>query len=747
MLGAFFSRLGSLLGISVSFAVFPALGLLGGSVSIWNWGAGLVAAGLGVLAILLGSSSRVSWGCDRHFVGIVLVLGALGLRAGLSPNLPSAANDLVLVVFALAGYLIGRIQDSAQSRALLLGLCALAVGQLVVQLLQMDRPAFSPIYPARSGAFPSGFFSHYNHAANFGLGATGLFFSSLLRSRGVFRFIAASGFTASLLMVLLSLSRGGNLCLAWAVLVGLVLTTARLRSKGVGSLLLWTGLLAGGGLVGPVGKVAVERVAALRTNKVSEGGFADGGRLSFYDAAWKLFLEKPILGGGAGNFGREVYRVLPSDYPLAAEPEMAHNEILQLLGDYGAPCAIALTFLLVVPLLRHWLRYALGKGGGGGVWESLGLLGMLAQSNFDFVFHVAPCVFLASLVLGRISRARWHKGSDSERHLNHGIYRSRAEEYYRAGLAASAAVGDPDHFLQAARSYACAYLAGRERAELRLIVLLLSSREEVWLRRANDLAIRKKMRDGKGLEEVMWKIVEECERGRVGRRVQLERKLALDRGSGPVPLIVRFRNLAVAAMALSMLAGGAKLTGLSQALWRPLYQPEGMSSAQRFDALMTIHEKAPFLGIERRALAAFVERLYDLQSLEAREFWASSAYGRILAASVGIEHDPVVALQVATVAGWAGDEWQATALYDRAILLQSVHERIFMARFFKAEYLQDLMLSSEAEGRMGLSREYAARAIDEFRRSLELAPYGGVHHQRRNELLESCSQAVARAAP
>lgn len=741
------TKLGSRLGLIACFAVVPALGLLGGSVSMWNWGPGLLVAGLAVLAILFGSSARVSWGGDWHFFGIIGVLGLLGLRAAFSPILPSAAHDLVLVVFALSGYLIGRAQDSAQSRALLLGLWAFVIGDVAVTLVQMDRPEWNPIYPARSGGFPSGFFSHYNHAANFGLGASGIFLSALLRSRGAFRVVAGSGFAASLLMVLFSLSRGGNLTLACIVLIGLVIAAAKRRRRGGGSLLLWSVLVAGGLLVGPVGKVAVERVAAQRGKVTTEGGFADGGRLSFYNAAWKLFLENPLVGGGAGNFGRDVYQVLPADFHLAAEPEMAHNEILQLLADYGGVLAVPLVILLIWPLVRHWHRYLLGKGGGGGVWESLGLLGMLGQSNFDFVFHVAPCVFLAALILGRISRARWVRANDSEWHEEHGIHRSKAEEYYQAGRSAEAAGGDADSYLQAVRSYACAYLAGRERAELRLIVLLLASQEEIWQRYANDLTLREKMRDGKGMAEVMKRIVEECEKGREWRRARLEKKLAGDQPSRPVALTTIFRNLGVVALALFMMVGGIRLSEMLLALWKPLYERGGMSSAQRFESLMGTHEKAPFLGLERRAVAAFVDRLYELQSLEAREFWASSSYERILAASVGIEHDPVIALHIATVAGWAGDEWRAMALYDRAILLQSVHEQIFMARYFKAEYLQDLMLSSAADGKAESSREYAVRAVEEFKRSLELAPYGGVHHQRRQELLEACNQAVAVAAP
>ena len=85
----------------------------------------------------------------------------------------------------------------------------------------------------------------------------------------------------------------------------------------------------------------------------------------------------------------------------------------------------------------------------------------------------------------------------------------------------------------------------------------------------------------------------------------------------------------------------------------------------------------------------------------------------------------------------------ALALYDKAISLQSVHERIFMARFFKAEYFQDLMLSCAAVGNVERSHEYAQLAAQEYRQSVNQAPYGGIHHQRRQELLAACDRTLS----
>ncbi len=670
----------------------------------------------------------------------------LGWKAALSPIESAGARDLVLITFALAGYLIGRAQDANHSRALLLGLLVVVSGNSTVAIIQCSVPDWNPIYPGRAADFPSGFFSHYNHAANFGLGSAGLFLSAMIRSQRASKALSGFGLVASLLMVLLSLSRGGNLALVCVLVAAVFLFSAKLRRRGSNVWLLWAAVVTAGLLIGPLVMLAVSRVAGLRSNVVQEGGFADGGRLSFYDAAWKLFLQRPLTGGGAGSFGSDVYQVLPSDFKLAAEPEMVHNEILQLLVDYGAPCAIVLIFLIFVPIVRQCTRYQLGRSSGGGVWESIGLAGMLIQSNFDFVFHVAPCTFLLALILGRISRPRRLRAAGDEWELVHGISRLRAEEYYQEARAAEARAEGRDAFIAAVKGYASAFLAGRKRSEFRLIVLLLSSQDEIWHRHANELVLREKMSDRKGMAEVMRRIVEDClERGAVRWEPEKSREWP---GSPNRPGWGRaLRRLGVAIIAIALMAAGARLTEFSVALWNPIYHPEGMSPARRFEALVLVQEKAPFLGIERKVLAAFIERLYAFSSLEAREFWATSSYKRLLSTSAAADHDPVVALQLATVAGWACEQKEALFLYDQAIYRQSVHERIFMAHFFKGEYFQDLMVSSAAEEDMERSRSYAMLATHEFQRSLELAPFGGVHHQRRQELLLSCEEVLAVGSP
>jgi O-antigen ligase len=736
-----------LFGFPVWFLLFPVLAVLGGSVQLWNWGPGLLIAGLSLLALLASSSSRGPWGgpwFTAAFVGVLLLLGA---RAALTPAQASGAHDGALLLLALTAYLIGRAGQADSTRAVMLGLAVATLANSAAAIIQLQQPEWSPLYPARAGAFPSGFFAHYNHSANFGLGAAGLFFSSLLRSRGNARVIPGIGLVSSVLTVMLSLSRGGNFSLVCVGVIGLALAAARLKRRGTGIPSLWAVVACGALLIVPLGRFAVEKVAGFRGKATLEAGFADGGRLSFYDAAWKLFLEHPLVGGGAGSFGREVYRVLPADFDLGAEPEMAHNELLQLLGDYGAPVGLALVILLLWPAVKQCYRYLLGRSSGGGVWESLGLAGMLIQSNFDFVFHVAPCAFLAAFILGRISRSRWTLSAASEWDELRGISPQRAEEFYQAAGVAEKAGGSEENFLHAARNYALAFLAGRPRAELRLIVLLLSSREDQWQRHANDLVIREKMRDGKGMAVLMRKIVEDCEKGREGRRALLERLALKQEKRRPRAWGLIFRNLVVGLFALLIVGAGLRLTDIARLLWRPLYEPGVMSEAQRFEVLLAVHEASPYLGLERKVLSLFVDRLYGLSTLEAREYWASSYYRRLLAVAGGAGYDPVVALQVATVAGWAGDEWQATALYDGAIRMQSVHERIFMSHFFKAEYHYDLMLSFDAEGRAERAREYAALAAEGFRRSLQLAPYGGVHQQRRQELAAACDEVRSGRAP
>jgi O-antigen ligase len=72
-------------------------------------------------------------------------------------------------------------------------------------------------------------------------------------------------------------------------------------------------------------------------------------RLSVMRAAWSAFAEHPWLGQGAGNYpwASFVASVGQTDDAPFMVAEHAHNLVIQLLAEFGAPVAVAVILLLV----------------------------------------------------------------------------------------------------------------------------------------------------------------------------------------------------------------------------------------------------------------------------------------------------------------------------------------------------------------------------------------------------------------
>jgi hypothetical protein len=703
---------------------FPAFVVFGGTDSLLNWGPGMLAAGLLVCLLATASSAGRAWGKDLHLVAWLPALAVLAVLAGRSPALAAGAHDLALIAIAAAGYLVGKSASSRHFKALVSGLALATAGNFICALIQRDQPDWNPVYPARPGGFPAGFFAHYNHLASFSLGAAGILFTRLFKDRGLRWLIHALGFVAAIGSIVVSLSRGGNLALACTVAACLMLVLVRSLRQArfpAGKLVVMLSALL---LLGPIAYGVVVKIGSFRGKVDAVQSFDDGGRLEFANAAVKLVAEQPWRGGGPGHFSREVYRVIDSSSVLETEPVMSHNELLQLAVDYGVVAAAVVVILVLAPLLACLLRYASGVRSVKGVWEAAGLGGMLLQANFDFVFHIAPCAFVGAVVLGRIGRKRWHAEPAAGSVGLETVSRKKREVYYQAAREAEASGRGGDDFLLAVRNYCLAHLAGRPRATLRLVVLLTASAEEKWQVHAANLRMRERMNDAGSVDRLVREIAADCAGGRVDRRVLLDRHLeSIARRQAPSGWQV-VRGLTMACLGALLIAGGIRLSGLLREAWKPLYFSERLPAIQQFQGLLRVQEQLPFLGIERKVLAVFLESLYLFDTLEGREAWADVNYRRILAMDYQSERDPGVALQVATVAGWAGDERKAGEMYDRAILVQGRHESVFMAHYHKGGYFHELALSTARPEDAARRDGYARRALGCFLRSRELAPHG-----------------------
>ncbi len=676
-----------LLGVLAFGLLFPALVAFGGSHNLLNWGPGLLLAGLCCL-VLLDKDRRAMRGGDLYSCCFLLFLGFVVMRAAHSPDESAAANNIALVALAATGFLIGYLAGNAKSRALFTGLSLVAIVNLGCTLMQMVTPGWNLIYSHRSGTFPSGLFAHYNYSSAFCLATAGLLFSRGFKESNWLRSLFLTGAVCALAAIPVSLSRGGNLALAFLVATTCALLLARAFSSSKSVLSTWLPVCALPALVLIFGSALVPLIAR---NTGLDGFYADSIRFSFWQAATRIAAEHPWLGGGAGSFAWQAFQVMDG---LSSEPGKTHNEALQVAVDYGYPATLVLATLIAVPVILCFWRFVNKTGAANTPWAAVGLIAMLLQSNFENIFHTAPAAFATALILGQISRELWSAESgDTQKFASSDVNRVPVDR----------------RFLIDVRSHVGDFLANRPDAVSTLIALLSQSTDEQWKRSALRITYWSKVQNDDALRTAVKnldiKASEELTRP-AGNSTDTTRPTATPTRGWRVA-----RTLTLAGCAIPVMIAGAEISRALVQAWVPLYHPERLTAFKRFNELLAIAERYPGLGIDREVLTAGLDALYHYQTQEAREYLANAYRSRILRAAPGWKTHPGAALQLADITGWAGDAEAALNYYNHAIATQGANESLFMARSFKGQYLYELCVSAAAEGKIDQLRFYAQEAV------------------------------------
>jgi tetratricopeptide (TPR) repeat protein len=137
----------------------------------------------------------------------------------------------------------------------------------------------------------------------------------------------------------------------------------------------------------------------------------DGGertRPAMWSGAWRLFLDAPALGTGAGSYNVLFERHRPAGY--RDEPQWAHNDYLNTLSDHGV-AGFALAFILPAWAL---LRARSARGGrsaanaGERAWAA-GLLGFGMTLALDFHLKL-PALAMAAAMAFALWCGRWAVG-------------------------------------------------------------------------------------------------------------------------------------------------------------------------------------------------------------------------------------------------------------------------------------------------------------------------------------------------
>jgi hypothetical protein len=469
--------------------LFPLTCAYGGSTNLINWGPGLAIAALVALTGVWGSGRRSGWGFDHHAAIFLTLLACIALRAVLSPFATRAAADLTLITLAGLGYCIARAGHSRELLILSLGLALASVVNCVCLLVQLENPEWNPVYPGRSAVYPSGLFAHYNYAAAFSMGAAGLLLHQARRAPLLPKVCLILGMSASLLSLVLSYSRSGILTLCFMVVAGfLILLLRAFRERKTE----WIWLLIASGIFifWQVGKLAVSQTSEVRGGvaDVSQA-FNDGGRLMFCNSALRLAGENPLLGNGAGSFGRNVFRILEPATTPALEPGMTHNEFLQLLVDYGGIAAIGLLLAMLLPMIAVALRFVQAPEWEPALWSAIGLGGMVLQSNFDSTFHCAPCALLAGILLGVITRRDWQAVDLRLSDVPASLTRQTSATFVKRAQEALRETPGKANWRAAIMNFSNAYLAGDVNSSYPLLDAIALSPDPEWQEQGLQLAL------------------------------------------------------------------------------------------------------------------------------------------------------------------------------------------------------------------------------------------------------------------
>lgn len=109
------------------------------------------------------------------------------------------------------------------------------------------------------------------------------------------------------------------------------------------------------------------------------------GRTHFWSAAWRIFLDYPILGAGLDAFGVAYTRY--DSWNGVLRVEQAHNDYLQILADAGVAgfaCVAAFIYLLFKKGARAIRGSADSFRRGAATGALAGCFGVLIHSFFDF---------------------------------------------------------------------------------------------------------------------------------------------------------------------------------------------------------------------------------------------------------------------------------------------------------------------------------------------------------------------------
>lgn len=368
-------------------------------------------------------------------VGSALLLGGyVILRALASPNPYFAREDAFLAAAALCVYLLTAIY-LAQARfrtGIAFVLFAIAVAHVVVGGIQFtEGNGFMLFGFSRAAAYASrasGMFTSPNQLAGFceAVGLMALGYTLWGRYRMTGKLIIAYIMLLCLIGLAISGSRGGYISMVVGLCFFALLSVWVVRMYNEARFSI-SFLGAAGGVIALVG-VSVTMInysPTLKERLLQIDQISKDARWYNWLAAVDQFKLEPVFGTGAGThlaFARMFRRA-----PIQTDPQQAHSDYLEFIGEYGAVGGVlAAAFLLIHlgqgfrnirEITERRLMNTYGPPRTNSMALMLGAMGaiaaMLAHSVVDSNLHTPSHALLLAFLFGILSNAGVNQQSQS----------------------------------------------------------------------------------------------------------------------------------------------------------------------------------------------------------------------------------------------------------------------------------------------------------------------------------------------
>ena len=393
----------------------------------WSWGPAMLALGIAVAAAVPGfwRKSRLTADCGMLAFGAV-VASWYAWRAWNSPVAELGMADLMLLAGVVGSFICVRATegDAPAERILIWGIALLLAANVGVVGKQVVDPSFAPVFHSRAAEFPSGFYAHYNEAANYLIASSLLVAAAALfgrhgaASRIAWGLIAVGGLAAVYFTRsrggILGAAVGGGVFVAAALMIG-----QRQKARWFAPALIAVPVIC----LAIVGFLYNGWLASQEVRNVTSGIseiMDNNSRLFLLGIALSCIGLHPLVGGGSRSYSWESFGFFEGKLQgdtITHLPEQVHNELVQAATDYGligAGLLIGLLGALVVAaVVRILFSETSGDRDSNDVWRLGGLAalaGMFVQSCFSFVFHLFPGVMLLGICLAAMSRPAGNRG-------------------------------------------------------------------------------------------------------------------------------------------------------------------------------------------------------------------------------------------------------------------------------------------------------------------------------------------------